>query len=1009
MSLRIFLVSTVAFLFGTSAFSQITVTNTQTPIELVENVLLGFGVTATNITVNGTALNASTIQGNITYFDATGTTFPIPTGVLLTTGNGVGAIGPNNSGSFTNNTPATPNVSSDPHLNSIANAAPTNGVVLEFDFVPAGDTISFNYIFGSDEYPEFSPSTFNDAFGFFLWGPGITGPYPLAGYPAGGDNLALIPGTTTPVTINNVGPGAGQFPAFYSNNIGGAAYGTAIQYDGTTVTLSANASVQCNQTYHIKLAISNVGDQAYDSGVFLQANSFTSEAVEVAVATVSGDTSVIEGCTSADLMFIRAQSQVGDTLIVNYTVGGTAIEGTDYPSLPNPVIFLPGEDTVVLTIDPIDDGIPDNLESVIITATTITVCGDTIVSSGTIWIVDSADINILEPDPTIFCANDSVLINVSASGGGLPYTYTWNDPNSQTGSTVYLSSVLGVMTGTTEYIVDVVDACGYTATDTVTITLEVDPSVNINILEPDPTVICIDDSLTINVSSSGGTGPYSYSWNDPNNQTGTPAFLPTPTVALTSTEFIVTSTDVCGYIGVDTVTITLDSVEIDITEPDITLVCPDDSVVVNVSASGGAAPYTYTWNDPNNQTGSTVFLPTAPGLLIGSVDYIVTATDACGHSQTDTVTITLDSVNIVITEPDPLVFCANDSVPVMVSTTGGTAPYTYTWNDPNNQMGDSVFLSTTIGALTGVTDYIVTVTDACGHSLTDTVTITLNQTLVVDTTLSLPSAICDPTGSVSALVSGTTGTPLYNWNGPGATNPNFIDATVWNNLSPGWYYFSVTDDVCTANDSVFVDVEPPPVASFTAAPEFGCAPLNVTFTNTSQNAVDYEWDFGGVVVTTASTAPQIQTFTSSASIRLIATDAGGCADTTYSTITVSNCGCTDPGANNYDPTAVIDDGSCFYPEPIIHVPNVFTPNGDNQNDVFFIDVQNATNLEFTILNRWGNVVYETSGLTSVWNGYLKGGNFAQDGTYFVKYAVTGIDGAVIEGHGFVQLVDGNKP
>ncbi len=61
------------------------------------------------------------------------------------------------------------------------------------------------------------------------------------------------------------------------------------------------------------------------------------------------------------------------------------------------------------------------------------------------------------------------------------------------------------------------------------------------------------------------------------------------------------------------------------------------------------------------------------------------------------------------------------------------------------------------------------------------------------------------------------------------------------------------------------------------------------------------------------------------------------------------------------------------------------------------------------MNRWGNLVYEATGLTSAWNGYLEGGNFAQDGTYFVKYVVTGIDGKLHEGHGFVQLVAGNKP
>ena len=352
------IVGFAALLLSFTSSGQIIVQNTMTPDQLVQNVLLGFGVTASNITVNGSPANSLITQGNATFFDDNGTTFPIPTGVLLSTGNGIGAIGPNSSGSYTDNNPATPNVSTDPHLSAIASASPTNGIVLEFDFVPAGDTISFNYLFGSDEYPEFSPSTFNDAFGFFLWGPGIAGPYALAGYPAGGEKLAIIPGTTTTVTINNVGPSSNV--AYYVDNLGCAAYGTAIQYDGTTTLLSANATVQCGQTYHIKLAISNVGDQSYDSGVFLQANSFSSEAIQVAVATVSGDTSIYEGCSTADLSFIRPQTQLGDTLIINYDISGTAIDGTDYLPLANPIMFLPGEDTITLTIDPIADGFPDN-------------------------------------------------------------------------------------------------------------------------------------------------------------------------------------------------------------------------------------------------------------------------------------------------------------------------------------------------------------------------------------------------------------------------------------------------------------------------------------------------------------------------------------------------------------------------------------------------------------------------------------------------------------------------
>ena len=120
-------------------FAQITVSNTQTATQLVQNVLMGFGVTASNISVNGVPFSANNVYPNITYFNAGTTSFPIQSGVLLTTGNGSGAVGPNSSGSFTANSPATPSVATDPHLNAIipgTTPLPTNGVVLEFDFVP---------------------------------------------------------------------------------------------------------------------------------------------------------------------------------------------------------------------------------------------------------------------------------------------------------------------------------------------------------------------------------------------------------------------------------------------------------------------------------------------------------------------------------------------------------------------------------------------------------------------------------------------------------------------------------------------------------------------------------------------------------------------------------------------------------------------------------------------------------------------------------------------------------
>lgn len=409
------------------AFSQsVVVSNTQTPTQLVNNVLLGMGVTASNITINGNPVTANAVQGNVASFTNTNPTFPISSGLLLTTGNAIAGQGPNNSTNLSNNLPATASVASDPHLNILAAGTVTNGVVLEFDFIPTGDTLNFRYIFGSEEYPEFSPSTFNDAFGLFLWGPGITGPYALAGY-ANGANIATIPGGI-PVTINNVGDASNT--QYYVFNDNGSTYGNAIQYDGTTVLLTAAASVQCNQTYHIKLAISNVSDMAYDSGVFLEANSFSSNIVDVAVATVSGDTTIVEGCNFADIVFTRPEGNMLDTLSIIYTIGGTATEGVDYANLMDTIIFLPGIDTVIVNLSPLQDNIIEGYESVIISVNIINPCGDTIVSSGTIYVWDGPIIDSLWSTNANCLPTGSVHVTVVAPS--VPATYLWTSPNALT-------------------------------------------------------------------------------------------------------------------------------------------------------------------------------------------------------------------------------------------------------------------------------------------------------------------------------------------------------------------------------------------------------------------------------------------------------------------------------------------------------------------------------------------------------------------------------------------------
>lgn len=349
-------------------------------------------------------------------------------------------------------------------------------------------------------------------------------------------------------------------------------------------------------------------------------------------------------------------------------------------------------------------------------------------------------------------------------------------------------------------------------------------------------------------------------------------------------------------------------------------------------------------------------------------------------------------------------YCPTFTPTVGVTNIGNSvAPYTVTWGTPTPNNNPTILPTSGLEHDTLV--YYVTITDACNYERQDSVVMIINQLLNIDTMYSFPASACANDGAVSGVTIGLTGTPSYNWSGPGANSPNFINASVFENLSSGWYYFSVTDNVCSDFDSVFVDLINPPIASFTVTPDSGCDPLNVVITNESQNATNYFWDFGnGNVLNVNNMDSQNQTYSQNSTITLIAYSSPTCADTAYMSISVVVCGCMSPLASNYNPNAVVDDGSCFYPIPDIYIPNVFTPNGDNSNDVFFLDVKNHTNIELSIVNRWGNLIFEGSSLNPTWDGKTEGGNLAADGVYFFKYIVTAIDGSLIEGHGFVQLL-----
>lgn len=454
------IVLSITFLLSiTSGFAQLTVNGSLTPQQLVQTILIGNGVSANNVTYTG----APAALGS---FNGTASNIGIASGILLTTGNLINAVGPNNLGGqgLDNNR------SGDVDLNIISGVTTYDAAVLEFDFIPASDTLRFNYVFSSEEYPEFVGGTVNDAFGFFISGPGISGPFS-----SNSQNVAIIPGTTTPVTINDLNNGDNDCDfggpngpcsncAFYVDNCNGS----TVQYDGFTTPLTAMAVVQCGETYHIKIAIADGGDGVYDSGVFLEAGSFGTSGVQItATASASGDSTIVEGCGSAVFTFFRPDTSSAFT--INFNIQGTAIPGLDYNQIPDSIVIPQGQFSEQLFVDAFVDGIPDSIETITITIDFISGCGgDTLYATIFIQSVDSIkvvkgeDYNICTPDET-------ATLKATATGGSGPLTFTWSN-DAGVGD-----SVVVVPLETTKYFVPVTDTCGnFAYSDSIEVVVQCD-------------------------------------------------------------------------------------------------------------------------------------------------------------------------------------------------------------------------------------------------------------------------------------------------------------------------------------------------------------------------------------------------------------------------------------------------------------------------------------------------------------------------------------------------------
>ncbi|WP_395045210.1 choice-of-anchor L domain-containing protein [Flavobacterium sp.] len=309
----------------------VTNSTTYTNSQLVSNVLVNNPcITISNVT-SSTGTNFGTTTNGIGYFTNTNPTFPLTSGIVLSTGSVANVPGPNSSILSDGNS----SWLGDTQLESIVLAGTgsamnsQNATKLEFDFTSLNEFMSFNFLFASDEYGAFQ-CTYSDAFAFLLTDieTGVT------------TNLAVVPGTVAPISVVTIRDEAFNTscssvnPDFFGTYFtGGLNYSSATNFNGQTVEMTASSVILPNHPYHIKLVVADRSDSAFDSAVFIKAGSFTSGPPQCAdkidlIAFIDLNTNGVQDSGEVNFTygsFVSQQNNTGDITNVSSPFGSYTV------------------------------------------------------------------------------------------------------------------------------------------------------------------------------------------------------------------------------------------------------------------------------------------------------------------------------------------------------------------------------------------------------------------------------------------------------------------------------------------------------------------------------------------------------------------------------------------------------------------------------------------------------------------------------------------------------------
>ena len=963
----------LGLLFPFLCSAQLTVTPTLTTNPGTANTLAqiigGNGVTVTNATINcGDSASGS--------FNYVGGSLGISSGIVLTTGSAMDASNPG--GTFA----SVPNLNlfSDPDLIAIEPNATNDVCILEFDFVPLCNSLSITFVFGSEEYPTFVGS-FNDGFGIFLTGPN----------PGGGNytsqNIGTLP-NGTPVSINNVNPTTNT--AYFVDNF--TAPNNDIVYDGYTIPITSVTPVKPCSTYHMKIAIADALDEAYDSGVFIGNNAIScATAPSVTVASTPSNCSGNTGTATAS--------------VTNYTGTPTYTWSPGGQNTASITGLSAGTYTCVV-------GMQLGCGNVTQTVTT------TVAQTGSTLSLTTSTVN-----PT--CnngSNGSATVNIA--GGTAPFNTSWNTAPVQN-----TTAASNLAAGT--FVVTVQDNAGCVQTATVTLT---NPAVIQPSTSTTPsTCSSTNGTATANVLS-GGTAPFTYVWGTtPVQNTQTATGLAAGTYSVLISDVNTCTATVSAVVGLQNGGWTVAP-----NTPTAVVCFGGNTGAASVTISNpGANVFNYSWNTNPVQNTQTAVSVTA-GV------YTCSVSDANGCTQTATVSISQPTQLTATTSVAPTT-CTASIGSSTVSPGGGTPPYTYSWNSSPAQ-GANVANNLGQGA------YIVTVTDAHSCTVTANSTIlTQNKTITVSNT-STSGKCGSPTGSITlSSIAGGTAPYTFSWNSTPVQNTQNLT-----NVVPGNYTVSITDaHGCTLQYPATVGNIPGLPLTVNTISET-CLDGTGSAIVSANGTAPYQYLWNTVPPQTTQTATGLHSglyevyvadaFGCTDSIAVIVTNKNDVLSANFGTFPGGEINAGDPivismstnqgwnldtailigigGISNYEHHVFTQYGtyyasyyftsshgckdSLIYPIKVtdymtLYIPSSFSPNGDGLNDYFRAEGTFISAFEIYIYDRWGKLVKKIDNIYNSWDGTYHGVDAVQD-TYVYKGTVTDVFGKHVTIQGQINLI-----